>query len=54
MSGASPDEPRSPSGEFRPELEGLRAVAVGLVLLYHANLPKLQGGIVGLDVFLVL
>ena len=54
MSGASPDEPRSPSGEFRPELEGLRAVAVGLVLLYHANVPKVHGGYVGVDVFFVL
>ena len=54
MSGASPDEPRSPGGEFRPELEGLRAVAVGLVLLYHANVPTLGGGYVGVDVFFVL
>ena len=54
MSGASPEEPRSPSGEFRPELEGLRAVAVGLVLLYHANVPKFHGGYVGVDVFFVL
>ena len=54
MSGVSPDEPRSPGGEFRPELEGLRAVAVGLVLLYHAGLPKFHGGYVGVDVFFVL
>ena len=54
MSGASQDEPRSPGGEFRPELEGLRAVAVGLVLLYHAGLPKFHGGYVGVDVFFVL
>jgi peptidoglycan/LPS O-acetylase OafA/YrhL len=54
VSGASPDEPRSPGGEFRPELEGLRAVAVGLVLLYHAGLPKFHGGYVGVDVFFVL
>lgn len=54
MSGVSPDEPRSPGSEFRPELEGLRAVAVGLVLLYHASVPKFEGGYVGVDVFFVL
>ncbi|MEO5941777.1 MAG: acyltransferase, partial [Candidatus Limnocylindrales bacterium] len=59
MSGASPesrplDGSRPPGGEFRPELEGLRAVAVGLVLLYHADLPRLHGGYVGVDVFFVL
>ena len=54
MSGVSPDEPRSPGSEFRPELEGLRAVAVGLVLLYHAGFPKFEGGYVGVDVFFVL
>jgi peptidoglycan/LPS O-acetylase OafA/YrhL len=54
VSGVSPDEPRSSSSEFRPELEGLRAVAVGLVLLYHASVPKFEGGYVGVDVFFVL
>jgi len=40
--------------EFRPELEGLRAVAVGLVVLYHGGISALAGGFVGVDVFFVL
>lgn len=43
-------EPRS----FRRDLEGLRAVAVGLVLLFHARLLGFTGGYVGVDVFFVL
>jgi peptidoglycan/LPS O-acetylase OafA/YrhL len=39
---------------FRPDLEGLRAVAVGLVLLFHAGVPFVAGGYVGVDVFFVL
>jgi peptidoglycan/LPS O-acetylase OafA/YrhL len=38
----------------RSELQGLRAVAVLLVVLDHDGLPFLQGGYVGVDVFFVL
>lgn len=39
---------------FRPDIEGLRAVAVALVVLGHAGVPRLDGGYVGVDVFFVL
>jgi len=40
--------------KFRPDIEGLRALAVGLVVLFHAGLPFLPGGFVGVDVFFVI
>jgi peptidoglycan/LPS O-acetylase OafA/YrhL len=49
-SGRTPDRGET----FRPDLEGLRAVAVVLVLLYHARVPRFGGGYVGVDVFFVL
>ena len=43
----------SPTG-FRPDIEGLRAVAVVAVVLYHAGIPGVTGGYVGVDVFFVI
>ncbi|MGX6607281.1 acyltransferase family protein [Micromonosporaceae bacterium Da 78-11] len=39
---------------FRPDIEGLRAVAVTLVVLSHAGVGWLAGGYVGVDVFFVI
>lgn len=39
---------------YRRELDGIRAVAVTSVLLFHLGFPAMAGGFVGVDVFFVL
>jgi len=39
---------------FRPDIEGLRAVAIGMVVLFHAGWWRASGGYLGVDVFFVL
>ncbi|MFE7593875.1 acyltransferase family protein, partial [Kitasatospora sp. NPDC057512] len=39
---------------FRPDIEGLRGVAVLSVLAFHSAVPGLTGGFVGVDVFFVI
>ena len=53
--GREPAADRRPKGGrgFRPDIEGLRAIAILTVLGHHAGLP-LQGGFVGVDVFFVI
>jgi peptidoglycan/LPS O-acetylase OafA/YrhL len=42
------------SGKWRSDIDGLRAVAVIFVLLYHAFPFRFKGGFVGVDIFFVI
>ena len=39
---------------IRGDIQGLRAIAVASVVLYHAGVPFLNGGYVGVDIFFVI
>jgi peptidoglycan/LPS O-acetylase OafA/YrhL len=51
---ASQQTQRSVAKTFRADIEGLRAVAVLAVVLFHAAVPGIGGGYVGVDVFFVI
>jgi len=45
---------RQASLEYKPFLDGLRAIAVLVVILYHLGLRGFDGGYLGVDIFFVL
>jgi peptidoglycan/LPS O-acetylase OafA/YrhL len=56
-SAAKTDEGSRKAGgnrEFRPDIQGLRAIAVAMVVIYHLHPSALPGGFAGVDVFFVI
>jgi peptidoglycan/LPS O-acetylase OafA/YrhL len=51
----SPDRPKTTSQlDYRPDIDGLRAIAVLAVIGFHAFPAWIRGGFVGVDVFFVI
>ena len=53
-SGETESEPQRKRGDFRGDIEGLRAVAILLIVGFHAAIPGFSGGFIGVDVFFVI
>lgn len=44
----------SPDRHYRPDIDGLRAIAVVAIIFYHARVPGFGSGFVGVDIFFVI
>jgi peptidoglycan/LPS O-acetylase OafA/YrhL len=53
-SAAAATDGKPAQREFRPDIQGLRALAVGMVVCYHLYPSLLTGGFAGVDVFFVI
>jgi peptidoglycan/LPS O-acetylase OafA/YrhL len=46
---------KTPGGlRYRPDIDGLRAVAIAFVIAFHAFPESFRGGFVGVDIFFVI
>lgn len=55
MNSPSPPTPRAPlRAAFRGDIQGLRALAVALVVVFHLSPSLLPGGYLGVDIFFVI
>src|SRR5580765_6995722 len=54
VGAAATDDAAESTHVYRPHLDGLRAIAVYLVVVFHAGSDRFAGGYIGVDVFFVL
>jgi len=45
---------KNKNNEYRPDIDGLRAIAILSVVIFHAFPTVLKGGFVGVDIFFVI
>lgn len=49
-----PNQTTAAASDHRVDIDGLRAIAVGLVVAFHIRVPMFEGGFIGVDMFFVI